>query len=455
MPVFALFHRSLTIDARSLSSYLMRGGLLLGLIIAVNMAQTSRLAAPGLSLFKALTWINLIFLLVAGVPVFATTITEEREGGTLGLLRTSQLSGLAILFGKSASTLVAILLILLAQLPFLLFGITLGGIAIHQIISVFVLLFCGTVLLASVGLLCSVCSRSGNRAISATLVPALAGMIALAVEFESIWNSPTPRPQLLHCVFILAAAACCFLLGHLRFALERPAEPDQNSQRPPIPIKSDEDPITWKEYHFQCGPRIERLFKGGVAVGLFVVGRLDLLPSTYWAFALGALLLVEFGYQVAAIFGEEYAQGTLATIYALPGGKGNVFERKLTARIRAVAPLYILGCLLLLVIHPKGYLMMMGVAVALMLIILPYGMLTVLLSVHIQRHSMVTAGLGIGLLLGIAALCIFPAYFIVGKLFILWVPVAYVIVNIFLFRALRVRLAEVTGRSKAQLAGRM
>jgi ABC-type transport system involved in multi-copper enzyme maturation permease subunit len=446
MPVFALFHRALTIDARGLAAYILRGGLLLGLMVAVVIAQHSELAAPGLSLLKGLAWCNLIFLIAAAVPIFATAISEEREGGTLGLLRTSQLSVIAILLGKSGSSLIIVLLVQVAQLPFLLFAITLGGITVEQVLAVFVLLASYTVLLAAVGLLCSVFSSSNNRAISVTIVPALAGAIFVGHEFGNLWIVGQPRSQLANCATLLGLAGACLLIALQAFHREATCErQEEGGQREPIPIGPKEDPITWKEYHFQCGVRGGRYFKLGLAVVLFFVGRTGWLSTFEWSLAFAALVVMEFGYQVTAIFGEEYAQGTLGMLYALPQGRGTVFDRKFNGRLRAIIPIYLIGAVLLGVIFPAGYGVMMGIGFGLAFVLIPYGMLCALLSLYVQRHPTVIAGLSLGLLFAVMGITVLPVTAILPAFAILWAPCVYIGLCFALAFALRDRLAEVTG----------
>ena len=363
----------------------------------------------------------------------------------------SHLSGAAILVGKSSSNLLFVLLVQMAQLPFLLFAITLGGVAVDQIIAVFMLLVCLTFLLASIGLLLSVVSITNNRAIGATVVVAIAAATFVAARFEGIWSiGQTPLP-FIDCAALVAVAVAGFLCSLLAFARETTVlHVEHSEQREPIPIREKDDPVTWKEYHFQCGLRSGRYFKLLLATGLFALGRADLLDQFAWSMWMAGLILIEFGYQVSGIFGEEYAQGTLATLYALPEQKGTIFDRKFTGRLRAIAPIYLIGAVLLLVIFPTGYAMMMGGGIGLMLVLPPYGMLCVMLSVHIQRHPMIIAGMSLGLLFASFGLAVLPAILIHPAIIMIWGPVVYIGLNVLLLIKLRERLAEVTGRQKTK-----
>ena len=161
----ALMARSLRVDSRSLRTYVPRGVLagliLLGLISAY--VESAWRSAAGLYVFTWIVIINGILLTLAGVSYFATVISEEREQGTLGLLRITDLNGISIILGKSATRVVNTIALLLVQFPFALLAITLGGVAINQVIAAYCMLLAYTLGLGGVALLWSVlCRRSRN-----------------------------------------------------------------------------------------------------------------------------------------------------------------------------------------------------------------------------------------------------------------------------------------------------
>jgi ABC-type transport system involved in multi-copper enzyme maturation permease subunit len=122
--------------------------------------------APGLRFFRSICLLNAVLITLAGFSYFASAITEEKEEGTLGLLKLADLSALSILLGKSTSRLVAALVVFAGQFPFALLAITLGGVTVHQVMAACVALAAYMVLVANVALLCSVlCRRSGQAAI--------------------------------------------------------------------------------------------------------------------------------------------------------------------------------------------------------------------------------------------------------------------------------------------------
>ena len=170
--VLALLIRALRVDARRLPSHVMRLGLLGIVVIVLFYSQFIGLAmgAPGLWFFKGLSWINFIFGSLAGCLLFSTSITEEKEQQTLGLLRMADVGPLSLLLGKSAPRLLAVLLILSVQFPFTLLAITLGGVSWPQVHAAFWTLFAHIILMGMIGVLCSVVFRRSAAAVAVSFV---------------------------------------------------------------------------------------------------------------------------------------------------------------------------------------------------------------------------------------------------------------------------------------------
>lgn len=172
--MFALFNRALCVDFRLTRTHLFRFLFAVLILFSLMMAHsTSRItAAAGLVFFTQIIYLNFVFILMAGVSIFATAITEEKEEQTIGLLLMAGVNPVSLLLGKSLPRLISALLLLSIQFPFTLLSITLGGVTFSQVIAAYtalaVFLFC----LANLGLLCSVvCARS--RSASTLVVLAL------------------------------------------------------------------------------------------------------------------------------------------------------------------------------------------------------------------------------------------------------------------------------------------
>jgi len=166
-PLLALFIRSLREDSRQKLAYIARAGLVLVILLFLYSTQSEMgwSNAPGLEFFKTVVNIDLCFVLLAGVGYFSSAISEEKEETTLGLLRMTNLNPLSILLGKSTSRLCTALLLFVAQIPFTMLAITLGGISLHQILSAYVALAAFLVLVCNLALLGSVvCRRTAGAA---------------------------------------------------------------------------------------------------------------------------------------------------------------------------------------------------------------------------------------------------------------------------------------------------
>ncbi|MEM7164775.1 MAG: hypothetical protein AAF581_04885 [Planctomycetota bacterium] len=157
---FILFQRELLQHLRSGAPYVWRLIVLIALFIAVG--ETSRgQIGDGLFLFIAIFAINYVLIALAGLVLFATTITEERENKTLELLFLSELNSFGIILGKLASRGTGAMILLLIQLPIALLAVTLGGVSTSIVASTYGLLGLYLFFVANAGIAMSaLCKRS-------------------------------------------------------------------------------------------------------------------------------------------------------------------------------------------------------------------------------------------------------------------------------------------------------
>ena len=155
--------RVLRADTRSNVTYITRLILFIFLLFAIYGAykDQGQLQAPGKSLFMGIVIVDFVIITLLAVGSFSTTITEEKELGTLALLRMTRVNPLSILLGKWGSRLFSVFLLLIAQCPFTILSIAFGGVSLPQIVAVHLSLSAYLVLTSSLGLLSSViCRRS-------------------------------------------------------------------------------------------------------------------------------------------------------------------------------------------------------------------------------------------------------------------------------------------------------
>ena len=147
---FALVERSMRVDTRLARTHLIRLGFALLMLLFLVQVQVAfeKYSAPGRDVFRSICWVNFFLLNLAGISFFSTVITEEKEEMTLGLLRMAGISPVGILMGKVTPRLLGVILLLSVQLPFTFLAITLGGVAVNQILAAYVALLSFAVLLA-------------------------------------------------------------------------------------------------------------------------------------------------------------------------------------------------------------------------------------------------------------------------------------------------------------------
>lgn len=249
--------------------------------------------APGLRFFQYIAYLNLTFMTLTGIGYFSTTITEEKEEDTLGLMLMAGISPLGILVGKSIGRLVQALLLIAVQYPFTLLAVTMGGVTPNQLSAAYAAMVAYMVLLAGVGLLCSTLA-SRNRSASFWMTIATAVYSAVPVFFA--WNislrGPLPISNVVSTwiaesgVFLqiadiltsgsnvtvfsrqvvtnLALGAASFFLSWIFFGLATRVPATEAASRGFVarnrgririfsPGRPHADALVWKDFHFGAG----------------------------------------------------------------------------------------------------------------------------------------------------------------------------------------------------------
>lgn len=162
----ALLNQALRTDSRKLSVNLVMllfvGSLLV--MMMQNEMTSFRFGAPGLRLFGSIIWTNYFFILLGGLSFFSSAITEEKEEGTLGLLKMTGMSPVVLLLGKSTSRIIFSSLCLSVQIPFVFLAVTLGGLTSLQILGAYIALAGGLFYIANLALFCSLHSKTNTKA---------------------------------------------------------------------------------------------------------------------------------------------------------------------------------------------------------------------------------------------------------------------------------------------------
>ncbi len=401
-PLLALFIRSLREDLRGHAIYLLRSGLVI--LILFFLWQTHQMqrwsGAVGRNFFTSVLWIDLFILAVVGLSYFASAIAEEKEESTLGLLRMTDLSALAILLGKSTSRMCGALLLIAAQLPFMLLAVTMGGLDIQQVLAGFALLLSSTFLIANLALIGSVtCARTasatGFTAITLAVfafAPGLLDFDAHAYDHSDEWlgrslqgwvnATPTFRLRQItttgfhdsvigwHFAANLLLGGVCFLVAWALF--DRGAESDGEPDSSLLPAASanatihrygrpGEAALSWKDFHFIAGGYRGMIIKGILATLLLLlflsgVGSFDRARALEQIgvplFSAGALSLVlSLAFSASRIFKSERRDQTLTDLATLPCSMSRIVWQKVRGCLAADWPLcsmMIVGALLTL-----------------------------------------------------------------------------------------------------------
>ena len=391
--IFALFIRSVREDLRAKFTPIAWSTLVLVILffIAVNQRQFARSPAPGLQVFFIVMLVNLFGLVLAGLTAFCSAITEEKEDDTLGLLRMTNLSPVAILLGKGISRFVGGALLLLAQLPFSMLCVTLGGVSITHILKGYEVLLCTLFLLCNLGLLMSVVAKKTGIAIAFTLVvgvfiyfigPAIyiwkTGVFPSSVPPSGLWNDflgylfannpvlilgsmlfgapgrlpVAANPLLSHAI----AGTTFFLLAWALFGRFCSGTADTaprkkrfakstNTLRMPRPgLRA----IAWKDFWFFVGGRRGLIIRY-IGYGVIIFGLAGFMlfeNSRTDAEDMGAMFVVLAGMCIgvelvligARIFGVERKMLTLSSLLTLPLPLGRIIRHKLIGALPSFIP---------------------------------------------------------------------------------------------------------------------
>jgi ABC-type Na+ efflux pump permease subunit len=392
--VLALLERSLRVDARAWGPHLARLGLMAAIYIAVCYASvfSARFGAPGLRFFNSIAYLNLIFMSLLGISFFSTSITEEKEEDTLGLMLMAGISPLGILLGKSGGRLIQALLLVAVQYPFTLLAVTMGGVTQDQVRSTYVGMLAYLVMLAGVGLLCSTLSTR-NRSASIRLILLLAAYCFIpflckqllatggvtpfyrdAMQFvtdtsvflqmgtilssgfrETLWSTQV--------VTNLSLGVLGFVFSWIFFgqasrepATEAASRGLVTRSRGPFrlfaPGRPWVLPIPWKDFHFVSGGVVSIgirlvvcgllwLFAEFMVTGMFGPGiGLNVAKQTHSVFLVLMMFAVSIdaGMVVSRSLSDEIRSQTLATLLLLPTSTGQILYGKIAGSLLGWLP---------------------------------------------------------------------------------------------------------------------
>lgn len=343
---------------------------------------TTSFGAPGLQFFRFVMYLNAAFISLLGISYFSSVISEEKEEDTLGLMTMAGISTLGILLGKSTSRLFQVALLLAIQYPFTLLAVTMGGLLPTQIASAYTSLLAYTILLANVGLFCSVACRTNRNASGLTTLWFIGYLFSPLVAFfgyeylrlERSWSNDDPVQNavlstldwIAHAtiVFDLYQATetgyqftwspqivgntlggiACFLLAWRWFGFVAKEPVQETASRGIVARRTNRvfwmlsagrawrRPLVWKDFYFVSGGWSGLLIRTALYAGVYGLCYLSHQSMVYrwngsinwneiteaFQFCAHPLLVIDLALSASRVFQEEIRGQTLSSLLMLP-----------------------------------------------------------------------------------------------------------------------------------------
>ncbi len=379
-PTTALLARTVRLSTRGWGTHATR--MVLGVVVLFTLATTTtfsaRFGAAGLHLLGSIAWWSALFITLAGIGLFCSAITEEKEEQTIGLLRMAGLRPVAILLAKSTARFYDAVMLFAILLPFTMLAVTLGGVSTTQVLAIAIALAAYIFLLANLGLLLSVL-RPTTQSASGMMVLVLILFYVVPMFF---WSYPLGRfineatvwfriqeilttgysggvfsLQLWASLGLGIGAFVVSLLLFDRCVRDEDAQaPERMSvransrlrlfgvSRAPAGIAA----VTWKDFHFGCGGRTMSMVKplmmlSLVGIGFIIFqtafGNLEIKNVGITIQLIALLCLVfEFAIHLSKIFAQEVRGETLTGLLSLPYSAAELTYAKLRAALLAMLP---------------------------------------------------------------------------------------------------------------------
>ncbi len=405
-----LFKHTLRMDNANWHTYVVRLAMIVFMLLSILQIHTTSafmpgVRAPGLSCFHSLTVINLLFICIYAISLSSSAITEEKEANAFSLLMMTGISPFTMLLSKSLGRLMSGLMLILAQFPFTVLAVTLGGISFKQVFATYILLISLMFLLNNLGLLISVVSKKSYTAATFTVIYLISylagigllskylelkGFVSLAhylLPFNRLgeifstgfdgyivdWNSAINILQ--GAMFFLLS---CFLFN--RFAWEEPENAPaslnlRHSKKPFLKFfkisRTWNQAISWKEFYFTVGG-CHTIVGSFVVMSMIVtlVGSFEYMNSSEDGIkmleSISDLLIctgiivsiVKLIYIASVIFSNDIWENTIQEIYTIPATLKDIILQKIKGAVLILIPsvtFVAIGLLLPIIILLSGH----------------------------------------------------------------------------------------------------
>src|SRR5262245_16588233 len=137
------------------------------------------MARFGMTLFQFLAPLQLVLVVFLSAVAAATAVAQEKDRRTLVLLLLTNLSNAELVLGKLLASLLTVLMLLAAGLPFFMMTMLLGGVSVSQIARVFVVTLISALAAGSLGSTIALWREKTFQALALT---------ALGLGFAAAWG---------------------------------------------------------------------------------------------------------------------------------------------------------------------------------------------------------------------------------------------------------------------------
>ena len=162
--------------------------------VAVVVGRWGSLSMIGRQLFAMLSWVGMIYALLAGPLATVDCLSRERREGTLGLLFLTDLRSYDVVFGKMAAASLNIMLDMTAALPVAAIPMLMGGVSLAQLAFVALALVNIMLLSLAVGTCTSALCSSGRSSLAVTLGVLFFLAMGVGLLADTIQISPAAAP---------------------------------------------------------------------------------------------------------------------------------------------------------------------------------------------------------------------------------------------------------------------
>ena len=413
----ALLKRAVLTDSRAISNYLTwLGGGILVFILFLQISDSR--VFTGLTFLKSITFLNLFIITITGVIGFSSSITEEKEENTLGLLMMSGISSKTLIFSKASARVIRGIFLTLSQLPFVIISIAFGGISLSQIFALYTTLISYIIFLAFFCSLFSVICKTTAKAAfaSASLLflafiftidasPAIGYIINPARTLDYVLKNGFAEYFIIEQIILyLGLAGFSYLLSIKAFETAKDPQPiipkiNKETSKKSSKSRSWSNALCWKDFNYMYGGKTWWTWQVIIIIAITSVYLSDYNSVTTERFMEAILvvapqfLFLQLIFVAQNLISKEFKQKTHAALFTLPCDLKNILKNKLYAGLFATL------ASLLITIYAVLYLSSAErEAYMFIIIILSYELLylsmTFYLSVKINLFAFALAGLG-------------------------------------------------------------